>query len=222
VCFRDALTVFVLGATACGSGPPAQGPRDALAAYASALEQGRVEEAYALLSDDAKRSIPLEAFRRMLKDNPAEVKDIVASLDRPAGPPRVTATVSTASGQNLLLVYEDGEWRIDGSAINLYAQDTPRAALEAFVRAYENRRFDVLMRFVPDSGKSGLNQAKLKRSFEGEQREELDQLTQGLKAALPTSKVEVVGNRATMPYGAGGSIELLREHGVWKIEELNY
>lgn len=220
---RDAITVCVAFiALGCGSGPPIQGPRDTLAAYADALRKGRVEAAYALLSDDAKRSIPFDAYRRMLLDNPAEVNDIVASLERPSGPPRVTATVSTPSGQMLLLVYEDGQWKVDGSAINLYGQDTPRAALEAFVRAYENHRYDVLMRFVPDTSRAGLTEAKLKHSFENEQRQDLDQLTQAVKAALPTAKLEIVGDRATMSYGAGGSIELLREHGIWKIEELNY
>ena len=34
-----------------------------LRAYAEALGDGRADEAYALLSDDAKRSISLEAFR---------------------------------------------------------------------------------------------------------------------------------------------------------------
>ena len=36
---------------------------------------------------------------------------------------------------------------------------------------------------------------------------------------LPTATIERLDDRATMSYGAGGTIELLREHGIWKIEE---
>jgi hypothetical protein len=217
---RDSIAALALvGQLACGSGPPAEGPRETVGAYAHALEGGRVEDAYRLLSDEAKKNIPFDAFARMVRENPEEVKDIAAALDRPAGPPRVTATVTTPSGQTLLLVYEDGEWRVDGTAVDLYSQATPKAALQAFIRAYDNHRYDILLRFVPNDKLAGLNEGKLKRSFEGDQREELESLTQALKATLPTAKIELIGNRATMAYGSGGTIELVREDGVWKIED---
>jgi hypothetical protein len=155
----------------------------------------------------------------MVKENPEEVQAIATALTRPSGPPRVTAVVTSPEGETLLLVYESGQWKIDGSAIDLYNQDTPKAALTAFVRAFENKRYDVLMRFVPDGKKEGLDAAKLKKEFEGEQREEVERLTQALRAALPTADVELIGDRATMSYGAGGTIELVRERGAWKVEE---
>jgi hypothetical protein len=178
-----------------------------------------LDTAYRLLSSEAKKSIPFDAFQRMVTENPEEVRDIIAALSRPAGPPRVTALITTPDGQTLLLVYEDGAWKVDGAAIDLYSQATPRAAVAAFVRALDNRRYDILMRFVPESKREGLNAQKLKNSFEGEQREEMDKLTQALKAALPTAEVELLGDRATMAYGAGGTVELVREHGLWKVED---
>lgn len=210
---------LALGLVACARHEPARGPRDVLAEYAQALKQGRTESAYALLSDEAKKNMPFEAFSRMVKENSQEVYEIADSLVRPSGPPRVTATVSGPGGETLVLVYEDGRWRVDGSAIDLYSQDTPRAALGAFVRAVDNKRYDVLMRFVPDREAEGLDEKRLREAFEGEQREEVERLTQALKAALPTAQVERIGDRATMAYGAGGTVELLREHGIWKIEE---
>ena len=204
---------------ACSSAPPAKGPRETLDAYARALDQGRVADAYALLSDEAKKSIPFEAFQRMVKENPEEVKDIARSLTRPSGPPLVTATVTAPNGESLLLVYEDGEWRVDASAIDLYSQASPEAAVRAFLRAFGNRRYDVLMRFVPDAKKEGLDAQKLKKAWEGEQKDEMERLTQAIDAALPTARFERIGDRATMAYGAGGTVELVREHGSWKIEE---
>jgi hypothetical protein len=84
-------------------------PREALRTYATALEEGRVEDAYALLSDDAKRELTLDAFKRMVLENPAAMRDIAEQLTRPSGPPLVTATVTTPDGGTLLLVYENGE-----------------------------------------------------------------------------------------------------------------
>lgn len=203
----------------CGA-QTVHGPRETLDEYARALDQGRVADAYALLSDEAKKSIPYEAFQRMIRENPEEVRDIAKALSRPAGPPLVTATVTAPGGESLLLVYENGAWRVDGSAIDLYSQASPEAAIRAFIRAYQNRRFDVLMRFVPDGKKEGLDAAKLKKAWTGEQKEEMDRLTQALEAALPTARFERIGDRATMAYGAGGTVELIREHGSWKIEDL--
>jgi hypothetical protein len=212
------LTVLLLGA-ACASSLPARGPSQTLRQYAQALHEGRVADAYALLSDEAKKTITFDAFRRMVAENPEEVKDIADALTRPSGPPLVAATVTAPNGETLLLVYEDGQWRVDGSAIDLYSQSTPEAAVRAFARAFNNKRFDVLMRFVPAAKLEGLSAAKLKKAWDGEQREEMERLTQALEAALPTAKIERIGDRATMAYGAGGTVELVREEGVWKIEE---
>lgn len=213
------LAGALIFAAGCSGSQAAQGPRETLDAYSRALNQGRVQDAYVLLSDEAKKSIPFEAFQRMVRENPEEVRDIARALARPSGPPLVTATVTAPNGQSLLLVYENGNWRVDGSAIDLYSQATPEAAVRAFIRAYDNKRYDVLMRFVPDAKTEGLDAAKLKKAWEGEQREEMDRLTQALEAALPTARFERIGERATMAYGAGGTVELLREHGEWKIEE---
>lgn len=210
---------MLLAGSACASAPEPRGPKETLASYADALREGRVREAYGLLSDEARRTIPFEAFERMVKENPEEVRDISKALSRPAGPPLVTATVTAPNGESLLLVLEGGAWRVDGSAIDLYSQASPEAAVRAFIRAYENKRFDVLLRFVPDAKKEGLDAAKLKKAWDGEQKDEMERLTQALAAALPTARFERIGERATMSYGAGGTVELVREHGAWKIEE---
>jgi hypothetical protein len=215
--------VVVLGAIAFafGCGPPrdAVNPREVLTAYAHALQAGRVREAYALLSDDARKSMPFQAFERMVKENPEEMKAVAAALGRPSGTPSVTAVVTAPDGRKLLLHLEDGKWRVDRSAIDLYAQDTPEAALAAFVLAFENKRYDILLRFVPDDKREGLDAVRLKTAFEGEERDEIERLTQAIRATLPTATLEHLGDRATMSYGTGGTVELVREHGVWKVED---
>jgi hypothetical protein len=206
--------------TGCVATSAARGPRDTLAAYAAALDRGDARSAYAYLSEEAQKAVPFGAFERMVTENRDEMKALGQALLRPAHPPLVTATVTTREGRNLLLVLEDGQWRIDGSAIDLYGQQTPEAAVRSFLRAYRNKRFDILLRFVPASAAEGLDSARLRKAWEGEQKAEMDRLTQGIEAALGTARFERMGNRASMSYGVGGTVELLEESGLWKIEDL--
>jgi hypothetical protein len=212
----------LLSISACRSSTLQQGPSDTLRTYSRALDDGRADDAYKLLSSEAKRSISLDAFRRMVKENAAEMKDIAHALSRPSSDPVVTATVTSPKGDTILLVYEDGRWRLDGSTINLYGQATPRQSVEAFLRAFERKRYDVMIRFVPDSHLEGLDAEKLKAAWEGPQREDMIRITSGLRTALSnaSTQFEEVGDRATMAYGSK-TVQLVREHGVWKIEDFD-
>ena len=134
----------------CSAAKP-EGPDAVLRAYARALDEGRAEDAYRMLSEEARRGVSLEAFKRMMKDNPEEVREIARALERPTAPPVVTATVTGPGGQELELVLENGRWKVEATAVDLYAQDTPRHAVQGFVRALERKRYDVLMRYVPDA-----------------------------------------------------------------------
>ena len=150
------------------------------------------------------------------------MKDVAHSLSRPASAPLVTATVTSPKGDTLLLVYEEGRWKLEGSAINLYGQSTPRQAVEAFLRAFDQKRYDVMLRFVPDAHLDGLDSGKLRAAWENTpQKEEMQRITAALKAALSTAQFEETGDRATMAYGSGGTVQLVREHGAWKIEDFD-
>jgi hypothetical protein len=213
--------VVCFAAIGCHGSTLQQGPSDTLRAYAHALDDGRADDAYKLLSSEARRSISAEAFRRMVKENAAEMKDIAHALTRPSSDPVVIATVTSPRGESILLVYEDGRWHLDGSAINLYGQSTPRQSVEAFLRAFERKRYDIMMRFVPDTHLEGLDETKLRAAWEGPQKDEMQRITAALRAALPTAQFEEIGDRATMAYGSGGTVQLVREHGSWKIEDFD-
>ena len=144
---RVALFLLALGLAAplgCNtSSVVQQGPSDTLRAYSRALEKGKIDEAYRLLSEDAKRSMSLDAFRRAVLESPDDVREIAESLARPASDPVVTATVTVPNGDELLLVYEAGKWRIDSASVDLYGQATPRQTLVGFVRAFDRGRYDI-------------------------------------------------------------------------------
>jgi hypothetical protein len=116
-------------------------------------------------------------------------------------------------------VLEGGKWKIDGSAIDLYAQDSPRHAIQGFLRALERRRYDVLVRYASAQHREGLDAATLRDAWEKKEHDQIEQFIIALKQALPTAAIEEAGERATMAYGSG-SIELVREHGLWKVEQL--
>lgn len=215
-----ALAVSAPSALAGCAGARAEDPQSVLRSYSRALDEGRAEDAYRMLSEEARRGISLEAFRRMVKDNPEEVREIAKALARPTATPVVTATVTSGNGQELQLVLENGKWRVEATAIDLYAQDTPRHAIQGFVRAVERKRYDVVLKFVPDSHKEGLDPSKLKTAWEGHDKEEIEQVVSSLKQALPTASIEETGDRATMAYGAG-TMQLVRERGLWKIEDFD-
>jgi hypothetical protein len=214
------LAMIAFGTLGGCAAQRAEDPQSILRSYSHALEEGRAEDAYRMLSEEARRGISLEAFRRMVKDNPEEVREIAKALARPTATPVVTATVTSGNGQELQLVLENGKWRVEATAIDLYAQDTPRHAIQGFVRAVERKRYDVVLKFVPDSHKEGLDPSKLKTAWEGHDKEEIEQVVSSLRQALPTASIEETGDRATMAYGAG-TMQLVRERGLWKIEDFD-
>ncbi len=213
---RGPMLALVALLSACGT-PPAQDPGATLRDYASALEDGRSDDAYRLLSDEARRGTSLEAFRRMVKDNPEEAREMGHALSRKTSSPVVTAVLTGVDGQELHLVLEGGKWKVDASAIDLYAQDTPRHAIQGFLRALERKRYDVLVKYASAEHREGLDENTLREAWEKKEKDEIQQLVVALKQALPTAPIEEAGERATMPYGSG-SIQLVREHGLWKIE----
>jgi hypothetical protein len=226
---RGLLLATLFGAlavsSATGCAPP-KTPSDTLRAYAQAIEDNNLEQAYALLSTEAKRSLSLDAFRRMVRESPADAKELARALARPSSDPLVTATATTTTGDEITLVFEHGVWRVDGQSIDLYGQATPKQAVKAFLRAFERKRYDILMRFVPDAKKGDgplppLDEARLRESWEGPQKDDMRRVAQGVAAALATQPIEESADHAALPYGGSGTLTLVREHGVWKIEKFD-
>jgi hypothetical protein len=195
------------------------GPVATLHDYAAALREKDAPRAYGLLSSDAKRNLTFAAFEQMLRDDPAGTAELAASIESAVQPIDITAQVTASNGEVLALVYENGTWKADLAAIDLYSQATPGKTVRSFVRAFDARRYDLLIRFVPAAELEGLTPKLLQAAWEGPQREEMTRLVGALRASPISATTEVLGNRATVAYGAGASIQLINEAGYWKIEE---
>lgn len=209
--------VVALG-TACGGAPASTDPKATVSAFAAALREGRFDEAYGMMSRNYRRRVPFEEFRRHLEANPEEAREAAEVLARPDGEPEEVATLTYADGERLEMIREGGEWRIASNVVDFYDQSTPRAALRSFVRAMERERYDIVMRLVPEADLEGMSPERMREAWSGDNREEVERLIANLRAHLD-SPIEQVGDRATMPYGERYTAVLVREDGVWKVED---
>ena len=220
---RTVLTALVLilvgslvGPTACGG--TTSSPRQTLDRYIQAAERGDCDALYSMMTEEVRARTPREDFCQALSDNPEELREEVSALRQVAGEPEITARVTYGLGDQMVFVYEDGQWRIDTPVLDFYPQDTPRAALRSFIRAIERRRYDVILRFVPNEYRESMSAEQLRELWEGPKREEIEQLLENLRASVE-EPIEVVGDRATMQYMERYTCRFIREDGVWKIED---
>lgn len=205
---------------ACVTGAPAHAtPEATVMEFARALQEERYEDAYALMSSDYRARVSLEHFQAQLQEHPQEIAstaDRLGQLTEPAVQ-RATVVYDERDGE-LLLEREQGRWLITTNVAGFYDQSTPRNALKAFVRAMTRRRYDVVMRLIPNADKPGITTKRMEEAWSGEGREEADRLINNLRNHI-AAPIEIVGNRATMPYGDRMRVQFLREDGRWKIED---
>lgn len=207
-------TSLVLGGCPRGGSSPTA----TVDAFAAELESGDWEAAYGRLSESYRRRVPFGEFERHVRAHPEEVRELAVAMDAVDEADAVTARVPFADGDDLELRLEDGHWRIVGNAVDFYDQSSPRAALRSFVRAMERRRYEVVLRFVPDADREGMSVEHMQRAWEGEAREEIERLVVALRENLDRP-IEIVGDRATMSYGDSQSVQFVREGDAWKIED---
>lgn len=235
---RSTLPLLILCALV-GCRATATGPVDTVAAYAQALRDGRYPDAWRMLSVTARQSLPYDDFERAARERPEELRDAITAYERVDTQVPITAHLELASGDPVALLFEDGEWRIDPSALEFYGQHTPRQALQSFARAVERERWDVLLRLAPravgeqlrasaaepgDSGAARTAEGILRDAWTGPVAERDRQILGHLRQALERSRpIELSGARATMSYGPTNQYvaRLVREDGLWKIEDPN-
>jgi hypothetical protein len=220
---RSLLLSLALLTTAC-PGPGAGSPLVAVDAYAAALRGGDYGRAYDLMSAAYRAEHTREDFVRMMKDNPGDARETASRLSASSRRVEVSARyVYGDLGDELRLVREGGHWRIASNPVDFYPQDTPANALRSFVRAVELKRWDVVMRFVPNEFRPDMTEAKLRDAFTGEDRDEAERQQTDLMMRVLTANlgnpIEQDGEEARMTYGDRFEVVLVREDGVWKIKK---
>jgi hypothetical protein len=198
-----------------------QAPFDVVHSYHEALREGRLGEAYQLLSSEARRVVTYEDFERVARENPDEVRETVRWLEQVDPEAPVSARLDLGNGEGVTLVDEGSGWRLDPAVLDFYGQRSPRQAVRSFTRALDRRRWDVLLRFAPRRVAEQLTAERLRESWErGADADDVQRMLAALRQSTERP-IELAGDRATMTYGFGNrfTMQLVREDGVWKVED---
>lgn len=187
--------------------------------YATAIDSGRLRQAYEMMTPEYRSRRSFDSFARQIQQRPQQTQRAVTLLSSSAGSLDIHAEAALEDGDKLQLVYRDGQWWIASDPLDFYRQDSPREALRSFVRALEHRRYDVVLRFVPNKWAALLSEEKLRQSWEGPKRAEMAQLLAALRRNLETTIRQEGAERASMAYGDRHTIRFLREDALWKIED---
>lgn len=210
-----AMGILLLGA--CGGAQDDRTPEATVASLAGALEHRDVEGAYRLMSRRYREEVTLEQFRALFSDQ-AEIEHTAQRLRDRDGPAEEEASVTYGTHETLLLRREGDTWRVVTDVVDWYSQRTPRQAVRSFVRAIEARRWDVLLRLLPEADREATTEEGLRTMLAGEGEEALDHLAAGMRDALD-GDVEEHGDHATLPYGERYRVELVREGDVWCVAD---
>ncbi|HEY8429968.1 MAG TPA: hypothetical protein VIL20_16410 [Sandaracinaceae bacterium] len=201
-----ALAIALCG---CAASPRVEGPERTVRAYAAALSRGDARTAWVLLDDEARRGRTEAEHAALMEQNAGELAAQGEALERATEGERVRARarVPLRSGESVVLVLEDGEWRIEGGVLDAAGLGTPLDAVAAFRRALMRR--DLL----------GIERV-LARQTRAEWEDEVRRLVEST-ADPDDLEVEIQGNRARVRTTGGGSIELVRESGEWRIADVH-
>ena len=211
-CLAVAVTL-----AACGAG---KGPNQTLDHYGDALKRKDFSAAYDLMSSSFRGKVSRDDYVRMMRDNSREVGETADRLRGRKGSMEVSAEFEYGLGDTMRLVQEDGRWKIASNPLGFYDQSSPKAALRSFIRAYRLERWEVMLRFVPNSYREKMNATKMQAQFTGPSREQMENLVNTLEANVDEPIIER-GNDARMSYGDRYTVQFLKEDGAWKLKDLD-
>jgi hypothetical protein len=118
------------------------------------------------------------------------------------------------------LVQEDGHWKIQSNPLAFYDQSSPKAALRSFLRAYRLGRYDIMLRFVPNTYREKMDAKKMEAQFTGPSKDAMETLMNSIEANVDEPIIEH-GNEARMSYGDRFEVKFLKEEGAWKLKDLD-
>ena len=212
-----ASIVASVGAAGCAH---SGGPDSTLDRYGVALKNHDFAAAYDLMSSSFRVKITRDDYVRTMRDNGREVNETADRLRGKKGSMEVSAEFEYGLGDTMRMVQEDGQWKIATYPLGFYDQSTPKAALRSFIRAYRLERWDVMLRFVPNSYREKMNATKMQAQFTGPSREQMENLINTLEANVDEPITER-GNDARMSYGDRYTVQFLKEDGAWKLKDLD-
>jgi len=212
-----ALVLCLVVVAACNRGG---GPNGTLDRYGRALKNHDFAGAYELMSSGFRGKVSREDYIRMMRDNAREVDETAERLTGKRGSLEVSAEFEYGLGDQMRLVQEDGHWKIASNPLAFYDQSSPKAALRSFLRAYRLGRWDIMLRFVPNTYREKMDAKKMEAQFTGPSKDAMESLMNSIEANVDEPIIEH-GNEARMSYGDRFEVKFLKEDGAWKLKDLD-
>lgn len=181
-------------------------PHDALRAYHRALEQQDADALYALLTADARSRVTRQEVARFVDEQRDELLERSRRLSDEQALVSQHAELFLSDGQRAELELEEGQFRLtSGVGLPAAALD-PLDAVRALRAAVMSRDFD--------RARSALSHRASER---------LQAFFSSLELALADAEwgvLEVRGQHAELSLPSGRSVQLRKEEGIWKVEEV--
>jgi len=193
-------------------------PEETVRAFAQALSRKDYKDAYKLMSKSYCSRVSFEQFKNNLEQNPEETLKTSLALSSIVGSAEQEAVVIFGKAEQIRLVHDENIWHITDNIVDFYSQATPRDALLTFIRAMERKRYEIVLRLIPNADKEGITVQRMRDAWTGEGREDVERLLSNLRANMD-KPIEEIGNHATMPYNDQLAVQFIREDGLWKIED---
>lgn len=219
--------------------------------YLDAAVAGDIDRSYALLAGPVQRTCDRTCLRRILDAQHTDLRAARDVLRTPATdavsiartpqqtlqatvefsdgstlrlaqlePAPITATRGTAGRAALPLLLTE-------NPLQFYPQDTPQQALASFLLAVQRRRYDVLVRFLPQSltdtskGSAPYDAEQIRQRFEGAAASDLARQISAVQRHLREPlQLSPDGVEARLPVGEGRAARLLQEQGSWRVAQL--
>lgn len=202
---RAPLALALIALAGCASTPPARVPEpgSTARAYFAAVKADNADAAYALLDPALRAELERERFDRLWRENRTEMLELAAAAERTDSQVVAHARAELADGEEVVLVLQEGQWRVAGGVVDAQALGSPMDAVIAMRRALKRQSLPSLLRVL-----SRERQAAWLASFE----ETMDRTSDPLDL-----RVEVSGDEAIVHTSDGGEIHLKREAGKWRV-----
>lgn len=198
----------MLGATgliACAA-PRLPSPETAVESYVQAL---KIEDAKALremMTNESRESMSEQEIESILKADKKELTERAQALASDETSVERSSRLFLKNGRQVRLLWQRGGFRLDDAAALPVRPHSPVQVLALLEAAVESKNFELFLSLLSESA-----QEELKATFSA-----LQMSLSGRAAAI----IETRGNVAVIELPDGLLIELVKEQGAWRIEEL--
>jgi hypothetical protein len=195
---KPAFPLLLLFASTVGCAT-SKGPTNIAEAYAKALEENRLADAYALTTGLPEGEAGFHE----------RYKDVAARRERAAA---VRAGMDTleARAPAVILERREADWRV----VETRPNDEAKAALTRFLNAVEAKDWEKAWSLLSSPLRSRYTPDRFREDYQREPlaRERMRRARLALKG-----NVKVAGNEATFPLGADRSVRLIMEEGEYRV-----